>query len=361
MRTTKFFTLAAVALLTTGMGFSSCSKENGDDHLSAGKFSVTLSFKGASTRADGGTAVGGTTVGIVDGYICFVSAGGAVTDVYTISSSPTSGKNINAATLGSTPVTIENVPGTSSRVFMIANKGSLSTPPTEGLNIAAFLSLNMKVTDQGDYTKVTSTGDAPLTPGATDRDRNAAINLSTQVARIQIGEIGFDSNITGTLAGIFVNGFYPAMQINGSADAWQTSAVAANYNESTGIFLSEYKNYVYDIVNKVIATAVRPNNGAWGYNLFAGATPQIVIKLTNVVVDGDVVLDDPQFVTINGFKKSDGTEIDQLEGGMIYSVKTGSVVIKYENITPEPGVTPLSVHVTVTPVTWQETVVEPNM
>ena len=360
MKQTKQFTLAAAALLI-GMGFISCSKEHNGENLSADKFNVTLSFKSATTRTDGAAAMGGTIVDIADGYICFVTAGGAITDVYTISSSSTTGKNINAGSLGAMPVTLEHIPGTSSQVYMIANKRSLTPPPVEGINISTYFTHLMKVTDQGDYTKVTSVGNAPLTPGATESDRNAAITLSTQVSRIQIKEIGFDDNITGTVAGIFVNGFYPAMQLNGTADAWQTSSVAANYNENTGIFLAEYKNYVYDIVNKVITKNVIPNNGVWGYNLFASATPQIVIKLTNVVVNGDVVLSDPQFVTINGFKKGDGTAISHLEGGMIYTIQAGSIVIKYEHITTEPGVTPFSVHVTVTPVTWQETIVNPNM
>ena len=359
MKTSKLLTIAAAALI---IGFSSCTKEKDVTTLDSDKFKVTLSLKSATTRADGMTAISGTVVDIIDGYICFVNPGNSVTDVYTITSAATLGKNIRNIDLGATPVTLSDVPGASVKVYLIANKGSLSVTPVVGSNIATYLTNNMKVEDQGDYTKVISIGEASLTATANPEVKSAAIVLSTKVARIQIKEIGFDGDITGTVAGIFINGYYPTMSLSGAPGMLQKSNNASDYVNNSAIFPSSLSGFVYDMTNKTIGATVAPNtsNGVWGYNLFASATPQIIIKLTGVTTNGQSVGD--QFVTINGFKNS-GTnaEIANIEGGMIYTIQTGALVIKPEHLTVDPGVTPMRVDVTVTPVTWQETIVIPNL
>jgi len=69
-----------------------------------------------------------------------------------------------------------------------------------------------------------------------------------------------------------------------------------------------------------------------------------------------------QFVTVNGFRNSTTLEnITELEGGMIYTIKMESLVVKPEHFSPQPAVIPLSVDVTVDPVTWGETEVSPNL
>ena len=348
--------MAAIALV---MSLASCNKDNGAENSSAEKFKVTLSFKNAATRADGATALSGTTVSIIDGYLCFVSVNNAITDVYTISSAATSGKNINNNALGSVAVTLNDVPGTSAKAYMIINKGSLAAVPVVGADINAYLNNDMDVKDQGDYVKVTSSGSATLQPTAQPDTKVANITLSTKVARIQIENICFDGPVTGTVAGIFINGYYPTMKLNGTPAALVSSNAGANYVENSSTFPSPLKNFVYDVIDKAIANTVSPNNKVWGYNLFTSATPQIIIKLTGVVVNGQTLPND-QFVTINGFKNG-ATAINTIEGGMIYTIKAGTLVIKYEDMSIEPGVTPINVDVTVTTVTWQETIVTPNL
>jgi len=348
--------MATIALV---MGFSSCNKDNGAENSSADKFKVTLSFKNAATRADATPAVSGATVSIIDGYLCFVSSINAITDVYTISSAPSSGHNINNASLGSTAVTLHDVPGTSAKAYMIINKGSLAAAPVVGADINSYLANNMDVKDQSDYLKVTSAGSATLQPTAQPDLKTADITLSTKVSRIQIENICFDGPVSGTVAGIFINGYYPTMKLNGTPGNLFSSSLAAHYVEASTIFPTVLKTFVYDIVSKSIAPTVTPSNGVWGYNLFTSATPQIIIKLTSVVVDGQVLPND-QFVTINGFKNG-ATAINTIEGGMIYTIKAGTLVLKYENMSIDPGVTPINVDVTVTAVTWQETIVTPNL
>jgi hypothetical protein len=356
MKRNKLFTMAAITLV---MSLTGCNKDNGVENTSTEKFKVTLSFKNVATRADGTIAVAGTTVNIIDGYLCFVSPINAITDVYTISSGPTSGHNINNGTLGTIPVTINDVPGTSAKAYMIINTGSLTAFPAVGADINSYLSNDMDVKDQSEYVKVTSSGSATLQPTAQSNVKAADIILSTKVSRIQIEDICFDGPITGTVAGIFINGYYPTMEINGTPGTFVSSTTAANYVDNSNIFPSTLRNFVYDVVDKSINTTVTPNNDVWGYNLFASATPQIIIKLTDVVVDGQILTDD-QFVTINGFKYG-STAIANIEGGMIYTIKAGSLVLKYENMGVDPGVTPINVDVTVTTVAWQETLVTPNL
>jgi len=361
MKKNQILTIAAAAL---AMGFASCNKEEASTP-SKESFQVTLNFKNAGSRAVGGAAHKGDKVSIVNGYICFVSSGNAITDVYTIGTTPTSGKNILNTDLGSTAVKLSGVPGASTKVYMLINKGSLSSTlaPVVGQSISSFMDNYMKLEDQGDYTKVTSSGSANLTAGATANEKNASISLSTEVSRIQISDITFDSKITGgKIEGIFVNGYYPTMQFDGDAGSLTGSIVAVDYADNTTIFPSVVKTYAYDILNENIAATVKPSGqNVWGYNLFASATPQIIIKLSGVVVDGQT-LTTTQFVTVNGFNNTaTATPIDKIAGGMIYTIPAGALVIKPEHLTEQPGVTPINVNVTVTTVVWDETQVTPNL
>ena len=354
-----------MAAATLVLGLSSCTKEKGAETSSADTYKVTLSFKNAETRADGAAAVQGTKVIINSGYICFVSANDAITDVYTISDDPTGGKNIKNSDLGSTAVNLNNVPGTSTKVYMIANKGTIANLPTPvvGNTMTDYMKNNMDVRDQSDYTKVTSIDNASLQDSGTPGVKNAALTLSTKVARIQIKGITFEGNVTGKVAGIFINGYYSTMQLNGTGGTLKGSTIGTDYDEdgAGSVFPSELGSYVFDKVDKPIAATVKPTttDGVWGYNLFVSATPQIIIKLSNVFVDGHE-LTDPLFITINGFKNG-GTAITNLAGGMIYTINTESLILKYEDMSTEPGTTPFQVDVTVTTVEWQETVVTPNI
>lgn len=359
MKKIQVFTMAAMALM---LGLSSCSEDNkGVEKPSAEKFNVTLSFKNAATRADGAVAASGTKVQIVDGYICFVNSAKVITDVFTIGTAPTSGKNILNTDLGATPVTLNDVPGASTEVYMVANKGTMAVVPTVGNNVLTYMESAMKVEDQSNYIKVTSSGNAPLLATSDVNKKTATINLSTQVARIQIKDIKFEGNIGGKIVGFYVNGYYPTMKINGAGIDEKSSMNAADYVAGSAIFPTTLSTFVYDEINKDIAGTVTPANGVWGYNLFASKTPQIIIKLKDVTVNGQA-LSGEKFVTVNGFKNSStSVSIDKLEGGMIYTVNTGALVIKPEHLTETPGVTPISVDLTVVTVTWQETTVIPKL
>ena len=355
--TNQLKTMTAIAI-TSMMALAACSKGDGGDVTApTGDFSVTLSFKNAATtRAEGPAAVKGTKIEIEDGYLCFATSAGIITDVYTISAADTAGKNISKDALNAT---IQNVPGSSTKVYMIANMGTLSAAPATGGNMSAYLDNTMAVADQSDYTKVTCVDETGLTP-AGENQKAATITLETKVSRIQVKGLTFDGFTSGKVAGIFINGFYTAMELDGDADDLQTSTDKAMYVAGSTVFTTPLQSYVYDTFDKNIAASVTAT-AVWGYNLFASATPQIIIKLTDVVAGGQTY-DAPQFITVNGFKNSTtSTEITDLEGGMIYTIEAGALVIKPEHLNPEPGVTPFSVAVTVEKAEWDETVVVPSL
>ena len=350
--------MAAMALASI-MTLASCSTDEGGNATSSnGNFSVSISFKNAkSTRADSPAAIDGTEIEIEDGYLCFVSAGGVITDVYTISDAPTADKNISNEDLNTT---IQNVPSSSTKVYMIANTGSLSAIPAAGGSMATFLNNTMAVADQSTYTTVTCVDEADLHP-AGENKKSAAIALETKVARIQIKDMTFSGFDSGKVAGIFINGFYTAMELDGGATDLQTSTDKTEYVAGSTVFTDPLQSYVYDtFADKDIAASVTPS-AVWGYNLFASTTPQIIIKLTDVVAGGQTY-SDPQFVTVNGFKDADTSEpITDLTGGKIYTIETGALVLKPEYLNPEPGVTPFDVEVTISQAEWDETVVVPGL
>ncbi len=347
--------MAAVALASM-MTMTSCFKDN-DATPSVENFSVNISFKNAAaTRAEGPAAVDGTKIKIEDGYLCFVSSNGLITDVYTISDNPTEDKNISKDALSAT---IQNVPASSVKVYMIANKGTLSAVPAVGGNMPAYLNNTMAVTDQGEYTTVTCLDEADLNDAGENR-KSATIVLETKVSRIQIKGLSFEGFTGGKVAGIFINGFYTAMELDGSATDLKTSADKAQYVAGSTVFATPLQSYVYDTFDREIAADVTPAD-VWGYNLFASPTPQIIIKLTDVVAAGQTY-SATQFITVNGFR--DKTTLDpiaNLAGGMIYTIEAGSLVIKPEHLNPDPSVIPFAVDVTVTQAEWDETEVVPNL
>jgi len=367
MKSRKLFAMAAATLV---LGLLSCVREESNSPLVADEYDVTLSFRNVSTRADSQAATPGAIVGIYDGYLCFVSANEAITDVYRITAGATLGKNINRDQLGATPVELKNIPAASVKVYMIANVNlQVDLPaPVVGGNMTTFMAKTMTIEEvEPDYTRVTSTGNAVLAPDAASTNaRKADITLSTKISRIQIESINFAAGISGTVAGIFINGFYYSMQFNGTPSALMSTTDPLKYYENglvdnPLVFSPMRKGKVFDNVSKPIASVVTPNNGAWGYNLFTSPSPQIVIKLTGVAIAGQSLASSTQYVTVHGFKNSGGVPITTIEGGMIYTIKVGSLVIKYEHMSLVPGVTPMDVEITVSPVTWQETIIIPDL
>ncbi len=356
----QFKTMTVLALAST-MLLASCSKGDGGGVTTpAENFSVTLSFKNAkTTRAEGPAAVKGAKIAVENGYLCFATSSGIITDVYTISDSPTSGKNISKSGLTTATTTLQNVPGSSYKVYMIANTGTLSAVPAAGDNMSTYLNNKMDVADQGDYTEVTCVDEVALAD-AGENKKSAAVELATNVSRIQIKGLSFNGFTSGKVAGVFINGFYTEMELDGGAGDLKTSVDKMQYVAGSTVFTTLLQSYVYDTFDKNIAASVTPS-GVWGYNLFASATPQIIIKLTDVVAGGQTY-DVPQFITVNGFKNaSTSDQIDNLEGGMIYTIEAGALVVKPEHLNPEPGVTPFTVDVTVAQAEWDETTVVPSL
>ncbi|MDR2936300.1 MAG: hypothetical protein LBU80_03030 [Rikenellaceae bacterium] len=348
--------------IAAAMILASCSKDGGENAPPAEDFQVKLSFANAPTsRATGAKADGGTKIAIEDGYLCFVNGSGAITDVYTISNAAsdiaTGGKNISNGDLAS--VSLPKVPGSSVKVYLIANKKTISPAPAVAGSMAAYLDKQMAVADQSVYTTVTCVDDADLT-GSGD-SRSASIVLATNVSRIQITDLKFE-NMTGSVAGIFINGFYSAMELDGGVvGTLSASSTASHYvvDASGSPFTSALGGYVYDAFTESIAATVTPDGGAvWGYNLFTSPTPQIIIKLTGVEANGNTL--GTRFITINGFNNGT-TPVTTLAGGMIYTIGAGALTISPEHLAPEPGVTPFAVNVTIQQAEWDETTVTPNL
>jgi hypothetical protein len=363
MKTSKVLTIATAAALI--MGFTSCNKETGVNVSTEG-FKVTLSLKSPSTKLDGDVATSGTEVDILNGFVCVVSAGDVITEVYTIGSAATAGYHINAEEFKTSGFTFLSVPGASTDVYFIANKGTLAAVPGKGGLMANYLKSEMIVEDQQDYEEVTAMGSAKIL--GTGDSRAAAIALETEVSRIQITDIEFDPTITdGTVVGIFINHHYQRMELDGDtgANSLMGSTVDADFvpSSTNTLFPTTLDGVVYDLINKPIASTVAPDNGVWGYNLFTSPTPQIVIKLSGVTAN-DHTYEDDLFVTINGFnedKSGTSTAVTTIAGGMIYTISSGTLVIKPEHLGDTPGTKPMSVNVTVETVEWKETSVTPNL
>jgi hypothetical protein len=383
MKTIKFF---AVALATTAL-LASCLKDNtapaNEPLAKDGNASVFIKVNHGETRAVANKITNYVpNVGTTDAYVVFMKDDGTIVDVITAKTGTNSGAAYDEENkvIGYDALTggtwIKGVPETATKVGFAANMGTATIG--NGGNIS---DIKLTVAAQynsvnGDVSKVALYGevdlvedpDGAINSGLSEEDTymktEEPVKVFPVASRLEIGKISAKHRNTtespaktGTtqfdIMGIFVDGYYSQMGINGTglaADFMVNTDISVagtatmddifRYVASSpvGSYTAALRNIVYDyntgvnpapLATGVGATGVTASanvNQAWSYNILAaGATPKLILRLRNMSADYDGTgsgeptdFDGDQYITIN--LKKDATTPLTWEPGKIYTI-----------------------------------------
>lgn len=364
----KYATLAAAALL---LGFTGCSNDDetgGKTDDSTAK-SVTVRISTPSTYAEEATAVG-LTPAINDVNVYFVG-GGVVKATGTMTSAEIAGSG----------KTFSDVPGSATKVVIIANAGALSSPNVSSISVnSSENALNALMFEQvkqtNPVTAVNVYGSAAITgnPGS----ETAAVTLKPAISRIEIAKVEADPSAaivlsSFKLAGIYINNTYTQCGTDYSTLPPVASDIL-NYGGTDAIWTngSYPARFKDEWASPVSGTSFTPatSTNKWSYYVMpviAGkgtiintvqqsAVPHIVLKIVDAQSSG-YGFNSTSYVTIKDIKVG-GVALTQLERGKVYSI--ASIKIGGGNLaaTPEtPAEQNISVTATITD--WEDQPVDP--
>lgn len=366
------FKSAFVAITALAVGFTSCQKENGGNDTEKGGKSVVVAFSHDEltnvSRALSDTE-GTQTVNLTSARVYFTTANGVIMDYLTIDcttkttayNATTKVVGLNFVDVSATPggQLVEGLPASVAKVVIVANASGYYTTGNVSQHSAT-------VAGMVDFDAIPLAGESGLvTTGGVNAETDAIIyNANVTVApigaRIEIGGVVADgpgSTIeTFTLAGIYVNNFYPTMNMDGSNPGTIVNglSVSGNYVGGTAPYTSAN---LYDLPNFDGAVGyLAGQDKVWGYNLLAPTAADaemahIVVHVTDVVIatDDDETYAGDKYLTIRNFYLN-GEKLEKLEKGYIY--KINEISFAESDLTGTPETFFIDVHVKATIKGW---------
>lgn len=364
----KYLTLAITTLL---LGFTSCSNddETGGKTDEGTPKNVTVRISTPSTYAEEVTAVGQTPA-INDVNVYFVG-GGVVKATGTMTSAEIAGSG----------KTFSDVPGSATKVVIIANAATLSSPDVSSIAVnSSENALNALMFEQNKQTNPTSAvnvyGSAAIT--GTPGSETAAVTLKPAISRIEIAKVEADPlaaiELTGfKLAGIYINNTYTkcgtdystlptvaadilnydgtnAIWTNGSyparfSDQWTSPTASTSFTPA--VSTNKWSYYVMPVI---------AGKGTTINTVVQSAVPHIVLKIVDAQASG-YGFASTSYVTVKDIKVG-GVALTQLERGKVYSI--ASIKIGGGNLASTPETpTEQNVTVTATVTDWVDEPVEP--
>jgi hypothetical protein len=387
--------LAAFAL----SGFTACVSEVLETADKNGTFeTVQLNFtESGFSRSVASSVATGTKVTFTSGYAIFTNSAGIiikVTDIVSAAATtqPTTaeiaaGDKVAIANATSTGLAINQVPADADKVYIIANLPSGFSAPVINENISAVKQSVVSVTSQGDandgtINNVTLYGDgATLTKSGSTA--TATVTLNAIDARIEIGKVSYVSTGTYvtdfTLDGIFLDNYYPSMQLAGIAHV-STASVAVTDNADANAkyadngtttsgfpYVTANKGILYDYPS-AIAISTPPavaagSSKVWAYNVLTPASstsfvspvtaiqnPRIVVRLSDISTSDGALDGVTRYLTVNKFLKSGTTEEVAFAPGYIYCID--NLTFDDSHMKPVPNEGTVTATVTVSLMEW---------
>ena len=311
-------------------------------------------------------------------------------------------------------VSLPGIPGTVTDVVMVGNYGGATALPTKGDNVSAVgarvLDIISQHDAQGNTLGVSLFGEDALTPyldGAgqpvLSQDGSpifiASVLLRPTVARFEIADITAAGNITAfTIDGIFLDGFYRHMSIDGTlpnnATQFTAGVTPASFTNTTYGFDTHFT--VHDWRTAVdgrewrgegnsltvraggesswhcsVANAPITRNNVWGYQVFAQshahahtvAPPNIVIRLSDITSACGSDFPSPQFVTVGGLIRSvDGVRVPLTEilASRVYRIPPGGLVFNEHDLSPHPNELEIEAQIEILLDEWNPDEILPN-
>lgn len=200
------------------------------------------------------------------------------------------------------------------------------------------------------------------------------IDLVPLIARLEISDIQSTGNISSfTVDGIFMDHYYSQVSLSGQLDDADFVRNGANpkvFVYDTPAYPADNEDITYDwltsggSVDRVVVPQSYYN--VWGYNVLTGGSscepPRIILRLSDIEIEGEDPIEGPKFLTITGFKDKGNNPIDYFEAGKVYYIEPGKLVFDETYLTdfPNPDIS-IDVEVTVTLPTWTVVDVEPEI
>lgn len=362
----KYVTLVATALL---LGFSSCSNDETDTKTDdSTPKSVTVRISAPSTYAEEATAVG-KTPDINDVNVYFVG-GGVVKATGTMT----------AAEIAGSGKTFNDVPGSATKVVIIANAATLSSPDVSSIAVnSSENALNALMFEQSKQTNPTTAvnvyGSATIT--GVSGSETAAVTLKPAISRIEIAKVEVDPSATIALTGFKLAGIYINNTYTQCGTDYSTLPTAAadilNYDGTNAIWTSgSYPaRFSDEWSSPTTGTSFAPTSPLkWSYYVMPviaskgttintvaqSAVPHIVLKIVDAQATG-YGFASTSYVTVKEIKVG-GVALTQLERGKVYSI--ASIKIGGGNLASTPETpTEQNVTVTATVTDWLDEPVEP--
>ena len=205
------------------------------------------------------------------------------------------------------------------------------------------------------------------------------VHLTPTVARFEIADItGTGSIASFGVEGIFIDNYFRNATISGTPTSWVSNGdVAARFVRGSTQYPTQLEGAIFDwyengrpSVNRVVApdgtdswtcevegcSNIHTNvPNVWGYQLFATgttATPNIVIRLRDVVLQDGRTLPNPQFVTVSNFFTEDNDFLENMTPGNVYRIAAGALQFREYDLMPLPNQSPIAVEITIGIGTW---------
>ncbi|MCD8080590.1 MAG: hypothetical protein LUF04_09355 [Bacteroides sp.] len=380
----KIFSLFAVAALI----FAGCSKDNDGGTVTKGEdmqFYLKIAQENAKTRADAGQITGGK-VNFSEGAIFFADDNENFVRYVRITNDLVTG-TVSAEDLEKGYL-FNGISNIATKVYVVGGHNFAGTTSIKNKGELDAIIVDLK--DQSDYDFGVSNANLvgsgaivaigasgkidPSVPGFNTNDyakatHEAYIEVKPLIARFEIEKItGIGIDDGWVLEGIYVDNFFYKSSLFASYSDWNEypwTAKGDTYNryDRLGGTTSNYSNPdwnpilfddgSYDYTNRIVNSnpttlgtgtypnSITPANGAWAYNIFAdaGNVPNIVLKLSNVYVDGTIRVnqtmdelaatpgyshnvgdyDGIAFLTVTGY--NEGGAPVTIEGGHVYVIR----------------------------------------
>lgn len=362
--------MVAVAVATMSI---SCSKENvGSADKTQAVLSVKISSAKLNSRASVSTPISDAyKTPLTDGVIFILDAANSITKAVAI----VSGTGVNGieSANGQQITAVES----NSKVYVVANIGStlVTEWTTAGTIPANLTALNTKVLDingaNGQGTEALPLNTATLansegtaepivlgtgTGGASGTNQGEAkvtVSLVPTITRVELFKIEGTGNITGfTVEGVYIDKYYPQYTIAGST-------AGTIFNNNQAVDFSSYEPVMaIETAYQAASLIASPTPSVWGFNLAAGATPRIIVKLTNVTgttSTGATIPSGTYYLTVKTFAKG-GTPLTSFARGKVYRLGHGTDAgLKFDenDITITPNPIDIDLWVTVDVAEWE--------
>lgn len=388
MKLNKYFMLAIA-----GVAFAACNNEdevvtNGNQD---GRVYVNLSLGSAETRSLSESAAG-LKNDIDNVTIYFYTANGTyVQDVQ-----PGEGNDNEIAlknaletlkTEKEASVTLTNIPSSANQIYIVANEPA--SHPIDKTSLAKVKKSIIYLSEQVATTftkfsgeKSTLTGLSIIQDGS-DNQSTASVKLKPVPSRIEVknfiatpkpSDFGGSEIQSFTVEGIYINAFYTQgylddeitiednNKVDNGSDTQKYTEAAYGDNAfmcddlEEGEYTSTASTTEGEIwkVSPVLAEATHPY---WGYQVLKGDVPHMVVKM-NVTYEGATVAEE-RYLTITGYKKKTGGELEKVERGAVYRITD----LKFDasDLTPTPYEKSKTVTATVEVLAWTPVEIEPNL